>query len=251
MPAVLFISGFMLDRRVWADIPELVPREFVAEFYDQKSPENFISDSDLADSARLVPENGRFAVVVSSGNGSSTAVSLALRGQAGALLLLEPMPDSRLAEVPFPDFSGQEEQMARYAALVSAAQEGADEQTWRGLVHDIILGTLAEALSSRDRELVEAIAMDHADDFYDVIREGVAGAWSAPHPPEAERWVGRLSEVTVPVVIMSDEFQTQIARALADRLPHGRAVLPETPGSPVWLTNRQQTTGLLTSLLPG
>lgn len=72
MSTILFISGFSADRRAWADIPELVASDFAAEFYEQKSSVSYISDIDLAGAAELVPGSGRFAAVVSSGNGSST-----------------------------------------------------------------------------------------------------------------------------------------------------------------------------------
>jgi pimeloyl-ACP methyl ester carboxylesterase len=256
MPTILFVSGFFADRRVWADIPQLIPQEFTTEFYEQKSPANHISDSDLADSGKLIPENGTIAVAVSAGNGSSTAAALALRGQAEALLLIEPALDSIPAELMPPDFSGLDERMARYAALVSAVQHGADEQTWRQLVLDITRSTFPETLSSGDRELLEAIAADHAGDFYELTREGIAAVgqgreWPPPSPAEEDRWVERLSDVIVPVAVMSGQRQWQTARILAARAPHGRAVLADAPGAPVWLTNRQQTVELLTSLLPG
>lgn len=255
MPTILFISNFFMDRRVWADIPQLIPQDFATEFYEQKSPANSVSDSDLANSAKLIPESGTFAVVVSAGNGSSTAVALALRGQAEALLLIEPALDSRPAELMPADFSGLEEHMARYAALVSAVHEGADEQTWRRLVLDMARSTFPETLSSGDRELLETIAIDHAGELYDTTREGIVAIregreWPPPSRAEEDGWVERLSDVIVPVAIMSDQHQSQTARFLAARAPHGKAVLADTPGAPVWLTNRQQTVELLTSIQP-
>jgi hypothetical protein len=256
MPTILFISNFSMDRRVWADIPELIPQNFATEFYDQKSPSNSISDSDIANAAELIPESGTFALVVSGGNGSSTAVALALRRQAEALLLLEPALDSIPDELPPPDLSGLDDQMSAYTALVSAAEQGADERTWRQLMLEVARGTFRETLSSGDRELLEAIVIDHAGDVYDFMREGIAATgegreWPPPFPPEEDRWVERLSDVIVPVAVMSNQPKSQTARILAARAPHGRAVLAESPGGPVWLTNRQQTVELLTSLLPG
>jgi pimeloyl-ACP methyl ester carboxylesterase len=256
MPTILFIPNFPMDRRVWADIPGLIPQNFTTEFYDQKSPVNSISDSDLANAAELIPENGKFALVVSAGNGSSTAVALALRGQAEALLLIEPALDSIPAELTPPDFSGLDDQMSRYTALVSAVERGADEQTWRQLMLEVVRGTFRETLSGGDRGLLEEIVIDHAGDVYDFMREGIAAIsegreWPPPVPPEEGRWVERLSDVIVPVAVMSDQPEWQTARILAARAPQGRAVLAENPGGPVWLTNRQQTVELLTSLLSG
>jgi hypothetical protein len=256
MPTILFISDFSVDRRVWADIPRLIPQNFTTQFYEQKSSTNIISGSDLANSGKLIPANGTFAVAVSAGNGSSTAVALALRGQAEALLLIEPALDSIPAELMPPDFSGLDDQMSRYTALVSAVEQGTDQGIWKQLMLDVARSTFPETLSSGDRQLLEAIVTDHAGDLYDVMREGVAAInegrqWPPPPPAEEDRWVERLRDVIVPVAIMSDQRQAQTARILAARAPHGRAVLADTPGWPVWLTNRRQTAELLTSLLPG
>lgn len=259
MPTILFISGFSVDRRVWADIPRLIPQNFTTEFYEQKSSTNSISDSDLTNSSKLIPANGTFTVVVSAGNGSSTAVALALRGQAEALLLIEPALDSIPAELTPVDFSGLgalDEHMPRYTALVSAAQRGADEQTWRQLWLDVARSSFPETLSSVDRELLEAIAVDHARDIYNMMSEGIAAIgegrqWPPPLPAEEDGWVERLSDVTVPVAIMSDQRQSETARVLAARALRGSVVIADTAGGPVWLTNRQQTIELLTSLLPG
>lgn len=259
MPTILFVSGFSADRRIWADIPELIPRGCAAEFYEQDTSVPFIRDSDVADAAGLLPEGGRFAVVVSSMNASATAVGLALSGRADALLLIEPTPDSLARELPPPDFDGAEEQfqeqMMRMAAMGDAIRQGADEQTWRDMMRDWVRSTFPDALSSDDRELVETVAMDHAGETYAMVSEGAAATaegrpWPAPFPPEAERWVERLSDVTVPVVIMSSRHQAARDRFLADRARHGRAVTGDTPGSPVWLVNRGQTAGALASLLP-
>jgi pimeloyl-ACP methyl ester carboxylesterase len=255
MPTIVFISAFFSDRRVWADIPKLIPQNFAIEFYEQKNPTNSISNSDLANSAKLIPESGTFAVVVSVGNGASTAVALALREQAETLLLIEPALDSIPAELMPPDLSGLVEHMPRYAALASAVQQGTDDQTWRQLVLDVARSTFSETLSNGDRELLEAIAVDHAGDLYKVMREGVTAIsegreWPPPLPAEEDRWVEQLSDVITPVTIMSDRRQWQTARILAARAPHGRAVLAGIPDAPVWLTNRQQTVELLTSLLP-
>lgn len=180
-------------------------------------------------------------------------MALALRGLAEALLLIEPVPDSLGGQLPPSELPGPEEQMERYFALVSAARQETDEETWRQLTLDLVRGTFTEALGRRDRELLEAIAVDHAGEARELIREGVAATtegrqWPPPPPPEAERWVERLSDVTVPVAIMYDERQSRKATFLAARAPHGKAVIGNTPGSPVWLTNRQQTVRVLTSL---
>jgi hypothetical protein len=63
-------------------------------------------------------------------------------------------------------------------------------------------------LTPADLELAVRVTGDHADELMATVRETVAAARAdAPPPHPGPRWLNRLAEVSVPVVVGSRRFR--------------------------------------------
>src|SRR5215471_2319458 len=252
MPSTLLISQRFTDHRIWADIPARLSGHSRVSFYDLPAAAGSGSAPVLDEIRALVPAGrGRFDVVAGAEDAAQLAVGLAYDGLAGGLVLFQPTMDGIPEELEPLDFSGLEEQLRRYAPLLAAVNEP-DPAKWHGVIAEVVGEGIGEHLTPSDAALVQDVLSTHAGELQQELQRMVAahGRGEEPAvPAEGERWIDRLRQLSVPVVIMSTQRAWRPAEVLAARAPHGEAVLAHGEIGMPWLEDKDATIAVLTGMV--
>jgi hypothetical protein len=156
------------------------------------------------------------------------------------------MPPEAVTDVPVADLLAT---AAPWAALLDVAAETDAARraelvarTWR----DIYAGRLA----APDAELACQVIDGHVDQVLAMVAAVRAAAAAGAPPPQPELpWADRLGEVGVPVTVVSARRASRLGRAIADRVPDGRAIEAAADTDLVWLEDRPQAKAVIRDLL--
>jgi hypothetical protein len=251
MAQLLMISPRFADHRIWADIPARMPGNSEITYYEQRGQ---AGDASAGLQIReLVPvSTGSFGTVVAAEDAARLAVGVALDGLADGVVLLQPSLDGIPEELGPTDFSGLEERAALFAPLLKGAGES-DPAKWRALVEDVVNQAIGVRLGAADAALVREVMGDHAGEIQGELQRALAAhargeQWQTAADP-GQRWIDRIRELSVPVVIISNRSGYPAAEVLAARAPHGRAVLARGDAGIPWLEDRDATVGVLTGMI--
>jgi hypothetical protein len=251
MPSVLFLPDCYYDRRIWADIPSSLGGAYGVVSYDaHESMPRDETDSEafLAALRRLVPDPGR-SVVAAAGQAAGFAVQAALSGLAGGLLLFQPAPDyippDLMVDVPIEELLLA---AAPYAGIIDASQES-DPVRRAELVVETWRDIYGQSLIAADLELACQVIGEHVEELLADLASAQSATDAGESPQLGVPWVDHLSELTVPVTVISGRRSSRVGMSIAQRILKGQFVAADADTDLVWLEDRSGAINALRNLL--
>jgi len=252
MPYTLLISPRLADRRIWGDIPARLAGQSETVFCDRYPASAAGLPVDLGIRKLLPADRSAFDVVAGAEDAARLAVGLVLDGLANGLVLFQPVLDAIPPELEPADLSGLEERARLSAPLVAAVDEP-DPAAWESLVADVVDQAIGIHLTPNDAALVRDVISSHAGELQRELQDAIAArsrGQGRQAPADAPgRWIDRLREVPVPVVILSTHQGFRVAEVLAARAPHGHALLARGEAGIPWLEDRDKAVAILADVV--
>jgi hypothetical protein len=217
LPRILFIPDRFSDYRMWSDIPDRLQGRAEAIHFDQHGqiPWTTGAADEFADAARRLAPDGRFDIVVGSGQAARFAFALAEAGLARGLVFFQPSLDCLPDDLQV-DWSAAAEGIELTMPIVEAIGEP-DPARRRDIFLQVLRDMAGPDAEPAELELAIAMHGDHTDEYFGDLQDTAASAdgRAEPDPPWFLRpWIDRLAELTMPVTVVGARV---IGEAIARR----------------------------------